>query len=264
MRLVEPRLVIADAPRAKRIQGVCGSSEILSLDVAQPLETALAPILAGASEGAALPEVEPEDDATILFTSGSTGVAKGALSTHRAVTTATYTYASGLMILLGILTDEAAAAIPRTFSACPWFHVTGEVPVTQQLRRWPLPCGDGQVGRNRSATADRERGDHLFRRRADHELELLNLPTPQMMIVDLRDITAGGAPRPVQPRRTLAAGVSRCHSRRRLRPDRDQRRRLHQHVGQLMPPSPRPTGRARAAVRRCRIFWVPTTPICPL
>ena len=48
MRLIEPKLVIADGPRAKRIEGVCGACEILCLDVAQPLEVALAPIMASA------------------------------------------------------------------------------------------------------------------------------------------------------------------------------------------------------------------------
>src|SRR5688500_6835648 len=95
LALVEPKLIIADAPRAKRIAGVCGSCDVVTLPVEQPLDNALAPLLDGPA-ATDLPDVSPEDDATLLFTSGSTGEAKGALSTHRAVTTATYTFASGL------------------------------------------------------------------------------------------------------------------------------------------------------------------------
>ena len=57
---------------------------------------------------------------------------KGALSTHRAVTTATYAYATGLIVLLGILDvggPRARSAVPRTLLSVPLFHVTGEVPV---------------------------------------------------------------------------------------------------------------------------------------
>ena len=99
--LTEPELVIADAPRAKRIAATAARCEIVALPVDQPIGEALAPLLDGADE-AELPEIAPEDDATILFTSGSTGVAKGAVSTHRAVTTGVYAYAIGLMTLLGI------------------------------------------------------------------------------------------------------------------------------------------------------------------
>ena len=69
----------------------------------------MAELLHDRDENSVLPDVAPEDDATILFTSGSTGEAKGALSTHRAVTTGVYAYASGLIVLLGILTEEGRA-----------------------------------------------------------------------------------------------------------------------------------------------------------
>ena len=78
---------------------------------------------------APLPEIVPEDDATILFTSGSTGQSRGALSTHRAVTTGVYAYATGLMVLLGIMTEENRApteAHPDQRAAVPRYR---EVPV---------------------------------------------------------------------------------------------------------------------------------------
>ena len=200
LRLVEPRLVIADAPRAKRIEGVCGGCEILSLEVEKPLELALAPLLESANASVALPELSPEDDATLLFTSGSTGEAKGALSTHRAVTTATYTYAAGLMTLLGLLTEEGRPpATPRTLLSVPLFHVTGEVPVM---------LNSFVVGRCMVVMPKWDAGEALkliekekityFVGVPTMSLELMNHPDRDKYdLSSLKDITAGGAPRPV-------------------------------------------------------------------
>jgi len=199
MRLVEPRLVIADGPRAKRIESVCGACEIVCLEVEPPLETALAPLLA-ANTDAQLPEVTPDDDATILFTSGSTGEAKGALSTHRAVTSATYTYASGLMTLLGILTDEGRPPpTPRTLLSVPLFHVTGEVPVM---------LNSFVVGRCMVVMPKWDAGEALrliekekityFVGVPTMSLELMNHPDrAKYDLSSMTDITAGGAPRPI-------------------------------------------------------------------
>src|SRR5215208_6104010 len=129
--LTDPKLIVADAPRAKRISARCADRAILTIPIEQPIEQAMFELLRDGDEQAALSDVSADDDATILFTSGSTGESKGALSTHRAVTTGTYAYTGGLIVLLGLLTDDGRApeTQARTLLSVPLFHVTGEVPV---------------------------------------------------------------------------------------------------------------------------------------
>src|SRR5574338_428784 len=200
--LTEPKLIIAETRLASRIAARCENNDILEVDIRPPVEEALAALLEQGDGGDfALPDVGPNDDATLLFTSGSTGQAKGALSTHRAVTTATYTYATGLIVLLGLLTDEgrAPAAQPRTLLSVPLFHVTGEVPVMINsfvigrcmviMPKWDATEALRLIEKERIT---------YFVGVPTMSLELMNHPERDKYdLSSLRDITAGGAPRPV-------------------------------------------------------------------
>jgi len=200
IRLTEPKLILADAPRAQRIAERCGTSEILSLSIHLPVEQALGELL-GAGEEVALPEISPDDDATILFTSGSTGECKGAVSTHRAVVTGTYAYSTGLIVLLGLLTHDGRAprGPARTLINVPLFHVTGAVPMMLNsfvvgrcmviMPKWdPLEA---------LRLIEKEKITY-FVGVPTMSLELMNHPDRHKYdLSTLKDITAGGAPRPI-------------------------------------------------------------------
>ena len=201
VQLTEPKLVIADAARAKRLQERCKTSEIICLAVEQPVEQAISPLIDGEDTSHALPELSPEDDATILFTSGSTGEAKGALSTHRAVTTGVYAYSTGLIVLLGILTEDgnAPAGPARTLLSVPLFHVTGEVPVM---------LNSFVVGRCMVIMPKWDATEALRLIEKEKITYFVGVPTMSLEIMNhpdrdrydlssLKDITAGGAPRPI-------------------------------------------------------------------
>jgi len=198
LEMTRPVLVIADLPRAARIEPAGTKAPLVGLDVDLPLEQALAPLLAAGE--AELPEIAPEDDATILFTSGSTGEARGALSTHRAVTTGVYAYATGLIVLKTILESEGRPPPPpRTLLSVPLFHVTGEVPVL---------LNSFVIGRGMVLMPKWDPGEALRLIEKERVTYFVGVPTMSLELMthpdrdkydlsSLTDIAAGGAPRPV-------------------------------------------------------------------
>jgi len=200
LELAAPELIIADEARAARLKAGGCATPTVALPVELPLNGALAPLLAPGTE-ADLPEVLPEDDATILFTSGSTGLAKGAVSTHRAVVTGVYSYALSLAVLLGIKerNNDPPKNPPKTLVNVPLFHVTGEVPVL---------LNSFVIARTMVLMPKWDAGEALRLIEQEQITYFVGVPTMSLELMQhpdrekydlstLTDIAAGGAPRPV-------------------------------------------------------------------
>jgi acyl-CoA synthetase (AMP-forming)/AMP-acid ligase II len=127
-------VVIADGSRIARLIPIEKKHglKIISVDDCSGLEVAHTPFTSLLEEyaGARLPEVDvvPDDYATIMYTSGSTGHPKGALSSHRGILSALFSW-----MLMGLASksleqapDESEVSFPPSaLLAIPLFHCTG-------------------------------------------------------------------------------------------------------------------------------------------
>ena len=204
IRMVGCRYVLADEQRAARLAGhdIGGCELLIFGHDGAPMEGLSVLTSKGGGAETPLPTLEPTDNATILYTSGSTGQSKGAVSDHRAVVQGGMSYVGQTLVFFELLssTGQAMPAQPSALVNVPLFHVTASVPLVLQSfaigRKLVLmPKWDAEEAMR---IIEKERISYLV----GVPLMSIELAThPNRHKYDLTSCTAfaaGGAPRPVE------------------------------------------------------------------
>jgi long-chain acyl-CoA synthetase len=130
------KVVVADGERAERIRPELSSLAVAAVVVVRtssPVPGTLRweDVLADGNGGTELPEadIDTDDDATIMYTSGTTGAPKGAIATHRNHCTNFLNTMLGGAVGLALATESGTApAAPPSLCALqtfPFFHIAG-------------------------------------------------------------------------------------------------------------------------------------------
>jgi long-chain acyl-CoA synthetase len=137
-------LLIGDSERILRSTRPCQSAGARLLGVRLEDDTSYATDVERWADvvvrGVAMPEadVDADSDATILYTSGTTGFPKGAVSTNGAITQAILAFTSSAAVQSARQSDEemGSGQVPVFILIVPLFHVTGCVPVMLSCFSW--------------------------------------------------------------------------------------------------------------------------------
>ncbi len=140
----ELSLLIADRERVQRSLEACAKRGASILSVRVPAGVFDSPLVGRWEDvvvaGAEMPrvEIDADTDATILYTSGTTGYPKGAVSTHGAIcqTIMAFTSSASVQAARRDEGEEGSGLPPCFILIVPLFHVTGCIPVMMSCFSW--------------------------------------------------------------------------------------------------------------------------------
>jgi long-chain acyl-CoA synthetase len=216
------RLIIADEERARRFATLADLrvpivTVRVGAGVADQLHDCRLEDLLATSPAAPwyLSPLGPEDDATIMYTSGSTGFPKGAVATHRSVVHGAMNY---LVQALGMLqlAQGAGVSLPEQqvmLLNVPLFHITGSVPIL---------LVSIAIGRKIVIMHKWDAGEALKLIEKERATYFVGVPTMSLELMQhpdrdkydlstLLDIAGGGAARPAEHVERLAEAFPGKH-----------------------------------------------------